>query len=166
MSIRATLRQRVNARNHEINAMFLVVVKAMKAAKTGQEILAAPGPCSARATKRAPKSPPDAHGVDHKVEMLHTFAQNQLTQLLDRGSGIPVPGPGGHVHHGQPLGRRCRACNAKAAGASDDEIMEVALLRLLLRWQSQDAGERSVPRQGLLQPDLPGHHPQEEDIFG
>ena len=106
------------------------VVKAMKAAKTGQEILAS-------WAMQRPGYKPGAKGdptldfwVDHKVEMLHTFAQNQLTQLLDRGILDPKTRylllVGMYMMANHWDGVLPQACNAKAAGASDDEIMEVA----------------------------------------
>ena len=106
------------------------VVKAMKAAKTGQEILAS-------WAMQRPGYAPGAKGdptldfwVDNKVEMLHTFAQNQLTQLLDRGILDPKTRylllVGMYMMANHWDGVLPQACNAKAAGASDEEIMEVA----------------------------------------
>ena len=106
------------------------VVKAMKAAKTGQEIL------QSWAMQR-PGYKPGGKGdptldfwVDNKVEMLHTFAQNQLTQLLDRGILDPKTRylllVGMYMMNNHWDGVLPQACNAKAAGATDEEIMEVA----------------------------------------
>ncbi|OFW59297.1 MAG: hypothetical protein A2133_05085 [Actinobacteria bacterium RBG_16_64_13] len=105
------------------------VVKAMKAAKTGEEILASwakqrPG------YGKPPDDPTLDFWVERKVEMLHTYAQNQLTQLLDRGILDPKTRylllVGLYMMNGHWEGVLPQACNAKAAGASDEEIMEVA----------------------------------------
>ena len=106
------------------------VVKAMKAAKTGAEILESwamqrPG------YKPGGKGDPtlDFWG-DNKVEMLHTYAQNPLTQLLDRGILDPKTRylllVGLYMMNNHWDGVLPQACNAKAAGATDEEIMEVA----------------------------------------
>ena len=106
------------------------VVKAMKAAKTGKEILESwamqrPG------YKPGGKGDPtlDFWG-DNKVEMLHTYAQNPLTQLLDRGILDPKTRylllVGLYMMNNHWDGVLPQACNAKAAGATDDVLMEVA----------------------------------------
>lgn len=105
------------------------VVKAMKAAKTAEEILE-----SWTTQRPGYGKPPDDPTLDfykdHKPEMLSTFAHNQLTQLLDRGVLDPktryliLIACYMMVNHWD--GVLPQACNAKAAGATDEEIMEVA----------------------------------------
>jgi alkylhydroperoxidase/carboxymuconolactone decarboxylase family protein YurZ len=62
--------------------------------------------------------------------MLHTYAQNPLTQLLDRGILDPKTRylllVGLYMMNDHWDGVLPQACNAKAAGATDEEIMEVA----------------------------------------
>jgi len=106
------------------------VVKAMKAAKTGEEIL------QSWAMQR-PGYKPGAGGdpsldfwVKRRPDMLQTYAQNQLTGLLDRGILDPKTRylllVGLYMMNNHYDGVLPQACNAKAAGASEDEIMEVA----------------------------------------
>lgn len=105
------------------------VVAAMKAAKTGEEILASwakqrPG------YGKPPDDPTLDFWVENKPEMLFTFAQNQLTQLLDRGILDPKTRylilVACYMTNNHWDGVLPQACNAKAAGATDEEIMEVA----------------------------------------
>jgi alkylhydroperoxidase/carboxymuconolactone decarboxylase family protein YurZ len=97
------------------------VVAAMKAAVTGEEVLAS-------WAKQRPGygKPPD----DPSLDMLHTYAQNQLTGLLDRGILDPKTRylllVGLYMMNGHYDGVLPQACNARAAGATDEEIMEVA----------------------------------------
>jgi alkylhydroperoxidase/carboxymuconolactone decarboxylase family protein YurZ len=62
--------------------------------------------------------------------MLHTFAQNELIQILDRGILDPKTRylllVGFYMMTSHWDGVLPQACNAKAAGATDEEIMEVA----------------------------------------
>jgi alkylhydroperoxidase/carboxymuconolactone decarboxylase family protein YurZ len=62
--------------------------------------------------------------------MLHTYAQNQLTGLLDRGILDPKTRylllVGLYMMNSHWEGVLPQACNARAAGASDEELMEVA----------------------------------------
>jgi alkylhydroperoxidase/carboxymuconolactone decarboxylase family protein YurZ len=106
------------------------VVAAMKAAKTGEEIL------QSWAMQR-PGYKPGAGGdpsldfwVKRRPDMLQTYAQNQLTGLLDRGILDPKTRylllVGLYMMNSHYDGVLPQACNAKAAGASEDEIMEVA----------------------------------------
>lgn len=106
------------------------VVEAMKAAKTGEEILAS-------WAKQRPGYKPGGGGdpsldfwVKKKPEMLHTYAHNQLTQLIDRGILDPKTRylllVGLYMVQGHYDGVLPQACNAKAAGATDEELMEVA----------------------------------------
>jgi alkylhydroperoxidase/carboxymuconolactone decarboxylase family protein YurZ len=106
------------------------VVKAFKAAKTGEEILASwalqrPG------YKPGDKGDPSLDfWVKNRPDMLHTFAQNQLTGLLDRGILDPKTRylllVGLYMMNNHWDGVLPQACNAKAAGATEEEIMEVA----------------------------------------
>ena len=112
------------------------VAEAMKNAVTGQEIL------ESWAMQR-PGYKPGAKGdpsldfwVEHKVDadgrpvMLHTFAQNQLSQLLDRGILDPKTRylllVGLYMMNNHWDGVLPQACNARAAGATEEELMEVA----------------------------------------
>ena len=101
----------------------------MKAAVTGEEILASWAKQRPGYGKPA-DDPTLDFWVENKVEMLHTFAQNQLTQLLDRGILDPKTRylllVGMYMMNSHWEGVLPQACNAKAAGASDEEIMEVA----------------------------------------
>jgi alkylhydroperoxidase/carboxymuconolactone decarboxylase family protein YurZ len=104
------------------------VAKAMKGAKTGHEMTAS------WSTQRPGTKPTGGGGLafwsERKPEMIYTFAHNQLTQLVDRGILDPKTSylcilaayMGGN--HWEGLLPQC--CNAKAAGATDEEIMEVA----------------------------------------
>ncbi len=105
------------------------VVEAMKAAKTGEEVLASwakqrPG------YGKPPDDPTLDFWIENKPEMLFTFAQNQLTQLLDRGILDPKTRylilVACYMMACHWEGVLPQACNAKAAGATDEEIMEVA----------------------------------------
>jgi alkylhydroperoxidase/carboxymuconolactone decarboxylase family protein YurZ len=106
------------------------VVAAMKAAVTGEEILAS-------WAMQRPGYVPGAAGdpsldiwVQRRPDMLHTFAQNQLTGLLDRGILDPKTRylllVGLYMMNNHWEGVLPQACNAKAHGASDEELMEVA----------------------------------------
>jgi alkylhydroperoxidase/carboxymuconolactone decarboxylase family protein YurZ len=106
------------------------VVAAMKAAKTGQEILAS-------WAKQRPGYVPGGAGdpsldiwVERRPDMLHTFAQNQLSGLLDRGILDPKTRylllVGLYMMNDHYDGVLPQACNAKAHGATEEELMEVA----------------------------------------
>ena len=105
------------------------VVEAMKAAVTGEEVLAS-------WAKQRPGygKPADDPSLDfwvkNRPDMLHTFAQNQLTGLLDRGILDPKTRylllVGLYMMNNHWEGVLPQACNAKAHGASDAELMEVA----------------------------------------
>ncbi len=62
--------------------------------------------------------------------MLHTYAQNQLCGLLARGILDPKTRylllVGLYMMNGHWEGVLPQACNAKAAGATDEELVEVA----------------------------------------
>lgn len=70
--------------------------------------------------------------IDKKPEMIATFAGNQLAQVVDRGvldrktRHLVIIGVYMALRHWEGIGAQC--CNAKAAGATDAEIMEVAFL--------------------------------------
>ncbi len=105
------------------------VVEAMKAAVTGEEVLAS-------WAKQRPGygKPADDPSLDfwvkNRPDMLHTYAQNQLTGLLDRGILDPKTRylllVGLYMMNNHWEGVLPQACNARAAGASDEELMEVA----------------------------------------
>ncbi|MCX8032771.1 MAG: hypothetical protein N3B14_05210 [Thermoleophilia bacterium] len=106
------------------------IVEIFKAAKTGEDILAA------WAAQRPGYKPSGAGDpsldfwVKRRPDMLHTFAHNQLTQLLDRGILDPKTRylllVGLYMMQGHYDGVLPQACNAKAAGATEEELMEVA----------------------------------------
>ena len=105
------------------------VVEAMKAAVTGEEVLAS-------WAKQRPGygKPADDPSLDfwvkNRPDMLHTYAQNQLTGLLDRGILDPKTRylllVGLYMMNNHWEGVLPQACNARAAGATDEELMEVA----------------------------------------
>jgi alkylhydroperoxidase/carboxymuconolactone decarboxylase family protein YurZ len=106
------------------------VVAAMKAAVTGEEILAS-------WAKQRPGYKPGDKGdpsldfwVKNRPDMLQTYAQNQLTGLLDRGILDPKTRylllVGLYMMNNHWDGVLPQACNARAAGATDEELMEVA----------------------------------------
>jgi len=109
------------------------VAKAMKAAKTGAEMT------GSWSTQRPGTKSSGGGGLsfwaEKKPEMIYTFAHNQLTQLVDRGildaktSYLCILAAYMGGNHWEGLLPQC--CNAKAAGATDEEIMEVAPHRLL-----------------------------------
>jgi len=105
------------------------VLKAMKAAKTGEEMV------SSWLTQRPGFDWPA--GTDpltlytkRKPEMIYTYAHNQLTQMVERGILEPktryliILGCYMIAEHWR--GVPWQVCNAKAAGATEEEIMEVA----------------------------------------
>lgn len=104
------------------------VAQAMKTAKTAQEMT------DSWKTQRpgfvgGEKGQLDLY-IKRKPEMVYTYAHNQLTQLLDRGILDPktrylviIAAYMMEDHWGGVL---VQACNAKAAGATEEEIMEVA----------------------------------------
>ena len=107
------------------------IVKAMKEAKTARDMVMS-------WITQAPER--DAKGVgkslrlwvERKPEMIETFAHNQLTQVIDRGildkktRYLVILGIYMALRHWGGIVPQC--CNAKAAGATDEEIMEVAFL--------------------------------------
>jgi alkylhydroperoxidase/carboxymuconolactone decarboxylase family protein YurZ len=107
------------------------VAKQMKAAKTAEEMVRS---WTAQAPGRDKKEATDSLRLymDKKPEMIATFAHNQLTQVSERGIldrktrylitiGIYMA-----LRHWHGLLPQCS--NAKAAGATNEEIMEVAFL--------------------------------------
>jgi len=106
------------------------VLKAMKEAKTPEEIIASwfvqrPG-------YEGSKDAGFAFWIKRKPEMVSTFAHNQLTQLVERGILDPktrylcILGCYMMADHWDGVMAQC--CNARAAGATDEEIMEVAFI--------------------------------------
>jgi len=107
------------------------VVKAMKEAKTAREKILSWG------TQR-PETGMDRAlhvlraYVDRKPEMIETFAHNQLTQTTERGildkktRYLVLLGIYMSLRHWQGINAQC--CNARTAGCSEEEILEVAFL--------------------------------------
>ena len=107
------------------------VVKAMKEAETAKDMV------MSWATQRPGASMEGALNglrlyLEKKPEMVHTFAHNQLTQVVDRGILDPKTRYlvilGIYMAHRHWRGLMPQCCNAKAAGCTDEEIMEVAFL--------------------------------------
>jgi len=105
------------------------VLKAMKEAKTAEEMIDSWLTQRPGFTWPAGTDPLGLY-VKKKPEMIYTHAHNQLTQLVDRGILDPKTRylvilacymMNEHWRGGLP-----QACNAKAAGATEEEIMEVA----------------------------------------
>ena len=107
------------------------VLKAMKEAKTAKEMI------DSWLTQRPgfdwpAGTDPLVLYVKRKPEMVYTHAHNQLTQLVDRGILDPktrylvIIACYMMANHWEGLMPQC--CNAKAAGATEEEIMEVAFL--------------------------------------
>jgi alkylhydroperoxidase/carboxymuconolactone decarboxylase family protein YurZ len=107
------------------------VLKAMKEAKTAEEMV------RSWLTQRPGFDWPA--GIDpltlytkRKPEMVYTYAHNQLTQLVDRGILDPktrylvILACYMMEDHWEGVLPQC--CNAKAAGATEEEIMEVAFI--------------------------------------
>ena len=107
------------------------IAKAMKEAKTAQDMVLS------WATQRPGAS--IEHALDglrlyleRKPEMIESFAHNQLTQVIDRGildgktRYLVILGIYMALRHWRGINPQC--CNAKAAGCTDEEIMEVAFL--------------------------------------
>jgi len=107
------------------------VAKAMKQAKTAREKILSWG------TQRPGSKMDRALNVlrayvDRKPEMIETFAHNQLTQVTERGildaktRYLVLLGIYMSLRHWQGINAQC--CNARAAGCTEEEIMEVAFL--------------------------------------
>jgi alkylhydroperoxidase/carboxymuconolactone decarboxylase family protein YurZ len=106
------------------------VLKAMKEAKTAAEMT------KSWFTQRPGYEGSPGAGFDfyikRKPEMVSTYAHNQLTQMVERGILDPktrylvILACYMMANHWDGLLPQC--CNAKAAGATDEEIMEVAFL--------------------------------------
>ena len=107
------------------------VLKAMKDAKTGEEMVLS---WLSQAPGRDKKK--DVHSLrlytEKKPEMIEAFAHHQLIQMTERGildrktRYLVIIGIYITQRHWRGLLPQC--CNAKAAGATDDEILEVAFL--------------------------------------
>lgn len=107
------------------------VVKAMKQASTAREKVLSWG------TQRPASGVESAlHALraylDRKPEMIETFAHNQLTQTTERGildkktRYLVLLGIYMSLRHWQGINAQC--CNARSAGCSEEEILEVAFL--------------------------------------
>lgn len=107
------------------------VAKTMKEAKTAQDMVLSwgtqrPGASMERTLNNLRLF------VERKPEMIETFAHNQLTQTIERGildkktRHLIIIGIYMALRHWQGMNAQC--CNAKAAGCTDDELMEVAFL--------------------------------------
>ena len=105
------------------------VLKAMKEAKTGEEMVRSwltqrPG------FEWPAGTDPLTLYTKRKPEMVYTYAHNQLTQMVERGILEPktryliILGCYMIAEHWR--GVPWQVCNAKAAGATEEEIMEVA----------------------------------------
>ncbi len=107
------------------------VLKAMKAAKTAKEMRN-----SWHQQRPGFKDPEGPSNLDlyteKKPEMISTFAHNALTQLVERGILDPKARYlviiGCYMMIGEWGGLLQQCCNAKAAGATDEEILEVAFI--------------------------------------
>lgn len=117
------------------------VLKAMKAAKTGDEMM------ESWYTQRPGFKPASAGGLSlyakRKPEMIFSFAHNQLTQMIERGILDPKTRYlviiGCYMMEGHWAGLLPQCCNAKAAGATEEEIMEVAFLACYARGKAMNA---------------------------
>lgn len=107
------------------------VAKAMKEAKTARDMVLS------WATQRPGASMEGALKglrlyLERKPEMVETFAHNALTQVVDRGildrktRYLVILAVYMALRHWRGITPQC--CNAKAAGCTDEEIMEVAFL--------------------------------------
>jgi alkylhydroperoxidase/carboxymuconolactone decarboxylase family protein YurZ len=107
------------------------VLKAMKAAKTGEEMVLS---WMSQAPGRDKKKDLESLRlfIEKKPEMIQAYAHNQLTQITDRGildrktRYLVIIGIYISQRHWRGLLPQC--CNARAAGATDEEILEVAFL--------------------------------------
>ncbi len=114
-----------------VRAEEVHVLKAMKEARTALEMKK-----SWHAQRPGYKDPPGASELDlytqRKPEMVHTFAHNALTQLVDRGILDPKTRylviSACYMMQGQWGGLLKMLSNAKAAGATEEEMMEVAFI--------------------------------------
>lgn len=107
------------------------VLKAMKAARTGLEMRR-----SWHEQRPGYKDPPGGSNLDlyteRRPDMIHTFAHNQLTQLVERGILDPKTRylviSACYMMQGQWEGLLKMLSNARAAGATEEEMMEVAFI--------------------------------------
>ena len=108
------------------------VLKAMKEAKTGEQMTKSWG------TQRPGYEPSGRGGgalglyIKRKPEMIRTHAHNALTQMVEREILEPKTRYlviiGCYMIENHWTGLLAQCCNAKAAGATEEEIMEVAHL--------------------------------------
>ena len=107
------------------------VAKAMKEAKTGEEMVLS---WTTQAPGRDGKGTmePLRLYIERKPEMIATFAHNQLTQATERGilerKTRYLVTIGIYMALGHWEGVLPQCCNAKAAGCTEEEIMEVAFM--------------------------------------
>ena len=105
------------------------ILEAMKGAKTASEMV------DSWLTQRPgyswpPGTDPLELYIKRKPEMVYTYAHNQLTQMVERGILEPktrylvILGCYMAAEHWK--GVLHQVCNAKAAGVTEEEIMEVA----------------------------------------
>ena len=108
------------------------VVKAMKEAKTAPEMTKSWWTQRPGFVPPAGGSSETAYWEKRKPEMISTYAHNQLTQMIDRGILDPKTRYlvilGCYIMQNHWTGLLPQMCNAKAAGATEEEIMEVAFL--------------------------------------
>lgn len=107
------------------------VAKAMKEAKTARDMVLSWGTQRPGASMERTLNSLRLY-IERKPEMVATFAHNQLTQILERGildkktRHLVIIGIYMALRHWQGMNAQC--CNAKAAGCTDEELMEVAFL--------------------------------------
>lgn len=107
------------------------VAKAMKEAKTARDMVLSWGTQRPGASMERTLNSLRLF-IERKPEMVATFAHNQLTQTIERGildkktRHLVIIGIYMALRHWQGMNAQC--CNAKAAGCTDDELMEVAFL--------------------------------------
>lgn len=107
------------------------VLKAMKEAKTAEQMTR-----SWSAQRPGDKPGSASQDLDlyirRKPEMVYTYAHNQLTQMVERGILDPKTRYliilACYMMENHWNGMLPQCCNAKAAGATEEEIMEVAFL--------------------------------------
>ena len=109
------------------------VLKGMKEAKTAEEMVKS---WSAQRGDPNPTSKSKAPFMDlyvrRKPEMISSYAHNQIMQVVERGILDPKTRYlvilGCYMMNEHWHGLLPQSCNAKAAGATEEEIMEVAFL--------------------------------------
>jgi alkylhydroperoxidase/carboxymuconolactone decarboxylase family protein YurZ len=130
------------------------VLKAMKEAKTAEEMT------RSWLTQRPGYSGSPGAGFDfyikRKPEMVATYAHNQLTQMIERGILDPktrylvILACYMMANHWEGLLPQC--CNAKAAGATEEEILEVAFLACYAVGKAKNADTSQALARALESP--------------